>query len=104
MQICIEVKGKFYHYVQSSKSRRQKKIIREQAKENEELQFKKSELRDMRFEELDAKLDLFASMKEDLSNYTDKLHKLYEKGLINEEGDLMHNTEIDKEQEDESKS
>ena len=58
----------------------------------------------MRLEEQEAKLDSFVSMKEELSNYTDKLHKLYEKGLINEEGDLMHNTEIDKEQEEESKS
>ena len=43
-------------------------------------------------------------MKNELYDYTEKLSKLYEKGLINEEGDLLHNAGNDREQEEENKS
>ena len=65
---------------------------------------KENELRDMRLEELESKLNSFDTMKNELNDYTEKLRKLYEKGLINEEGDLLHNAGNDREQEEENKS
>ena len=58
----------------------------------------------MRLEELESKLNSFDTMKNELNDYTEKLRKLYEKGLINEEGDLLHNAGNDREQEEENKS
>ena len=58
----------------------------------------------MRLEELESKLYSFDTMKNELNDYTEKLRKLYEKGLIKEEGNLLHSAGNDREQEEDNKS
>ena len=94
--IDIEVHGKFYHYVNSSKIRRQSRINREEAKQSEELQIKENELKDKRLKELEDKLDSFDRMKAELDDYTNKLQKIYERGLINEDGYVLDNPDMKK--------
>ena len=66
----------------------------------EEQQVKRNELKDKRIKELEGKLELFDKMKEDLDDYTAKLQNIYEKGLINEDGELINNAEMNKMQEE----
>ena len=67
---------------------------------SEEQQVKRNELKDKRIKELEGKLELFDKMKEDLDDYTAKLQNIYEKGLINEDGKLINNAEMNKMQEE----
>ena len=67
---------------------------------SEEQQAKRNELKDKRIKELEGKLELFDKMKEDLDDYTAKLQNIYEKGLINEDGELINNAEMNKMQEE----
>ena len=80
--------------------RREKKIQKEEDMLIEEQQVKRNELKDKRIKELEGKLELFDKMKEDLDDYTAKLQNIYEKGLINEDGELINNAEMNKMQEE----
>ena len=57
-------------------------------------------MKDKRIKELEGKLELFDKMKEDLDDYTAKLQNIYVKGLINEDGELINNAEMNKMQEE----
>ena len=70
MQLCIEVYCKFYHYVQSSKRGDKIKLIESKPKKLKTT-IQEKQTWDLKFEELEAKLDSFVSMKEESSNYTD---------------------------------
>ena len=53
-----------------------------------------------RIEELERKLTTFEEMKLELDDYHDKLHQLFEKGIINEEGNIVASQEEREKQEE----
>ena len=53
-----------------------------------------------KIEELEKKLTSFEEMKLELDDYNDKLHQLFVKGIINEEGNIFANQEEKYEKED----
>ena len=53
-----------------------------------------------KIEELERKLTTFEEMKLELDDYHDKLHQLFVKGIINEEGNIVANHEEKDEKED----
>ena len=55
-----------------------------------------------RIEQLEEKLKPFEEMKTELDEYQEKLHQLYLKGIINEEGNLVahsHPNDVQEERE-----
>ena len=53
-----------------------------------------------KIEELERKMTTFEEMNLDLDDYHDKLHQLFVKGIINEEGNIVTNHEENDEKKD----
>ena len=85
----LENPGKFYHHVKSSKDRRKNKIDAKNEENEIENQRIINEFKERKIQILEEKLDAVEELKKEHKKYSDKLDKLYQKGLIDLNGDLV---------------
>ena len=99
----VETPGKFYHHVKSSKDRRQHKIDAKDKETNMERQKTIDEFKDKKIQILEEKLEALDQLKSEHKKYSDKLDRLYRKGLINLNGDLLSEYEQNLDQDNEER-
>ena len=90
--------------MKSSKDRRKIKAEFKNKNSEEEKQKEINELKDRRLNELEEKLSAFEDFQKEHKKYSDKLDKLYQKWLIDLNGDLVNDQEQDPDFEEEIKS
>ena len=100
----LENPGKFYHHVKSSKDRRKAKLDVKNSRLEAEKHKIISELKDKKISELEEKLGSFEELRKEHKKYSDKLDKLYQKGLIDLNGDLISDEEQNQDFREEIKS
>ena len=102
--IRIEITGKFYHHVKSSRDRRKQKIQSESLKREAEQKKRANDIRDERLEQLEGQLEEFNKLKGECNEYKEKLSALYNEGIVELEGEIVNRGRHNREHEEVSKS